>query len=596
MNFDAVLEAFIEEQFVWTYCAVIFVLFVGFWGRLWYRAIPLYRRLREVNGELNDLQGKGGFSNSFEQYNSDAEEAFGLAWNEFVETLVLPESGSSEPIRNTGKVSTYLNESTIIVPRIHFGFFRSVPNLLTGLGILGTFLGLAGGVGSARSGLASVSPDKITASLQQLLAGASLAFMTSIAGIACSILFVLIERHTSRRLHIALDDWVGAIEARLERVTPAGVALLQLNEARRAATQLERFNTELIFSLEQALEEKIAGRLSPQLERLVETVEGLRQDRSTDAGQMIEQALGRFADAMQERTGSQFDEMASIVAELNRTLKSSAESLTQSQKDVREALDSAMTTVRKSMDAGAASMTETLRQSLGDVTRVLADSSGSLAEQLSASSTAAATEIRETMGSVTREMADTGVAAVSKISGSLSGLEAAAENLDRSTLQSERTLAEMTNFVDQINTLRGTIEAAQRQITEAAEPVSQAAGDIRAASEKTADVLARTSDMVDRVDSLVNTLEQHQQSVAEAWRQYQNRFEGIDQSLARVFQQIDDGLSGYCDQVKQFANELDKTTSGTVQQLASATSELSGTIEDLIEHLWLTEQRGKRGR
>ena len=587
---------FLTEQFVWGYCAFIVALLFGISGKLVYEAIPLYRSLREVRGELTGLRGEGGFVGSFEEYNRHAEEAFGLAWKEFVETLVLPEPDSREPIRNTGEVSRYLNDATIIFPKVPFGFYHSVPNLLTGLGILGTFLGLAAGVGSASSGLSSGTPSEITASLQELLAGASLAFMTSIAGILCSILFVPVERVTSRRLHMAVDEWVGAIESRVERVTPAGVALLQLSEARRAATQLERFNTELIFSLEQALEEKIAGRLSPHLERLVETVEGLRQDRSTDAGQMIEQALGRFADAMQERTGSQFDEMASIVAELNRTLKNSAESLTQSQQDVRAALDSAMTTVMKSMDAGAASMTETLQQSLGDVTRVLADASGSLAEQLSASSTAAATEIRETMGSVTREMADTGVAAVSKISGSLSGLENAAENLDRSTLQSERTLAEMTNFVDQINTLRGTIEAAQRQITEAAEPVSRAAVDIRAASDKTADVLARTSDMVDRVDSLVNTLEQHQQSVAEAWSQYQNRFEAIDQSLARVFQQIDDGLSGYCDQVKQFANELDKTTSGTVQQLASATSELSGTIEDLIEHLWVTEQRGKRGR
>ena len=596
MNFDLFLRVFLKEQFVWGYCGFIFVLLLIFSGMLIYRAVPLYRRLQRAKQELENLKGEKGFANSFETYNRLAEDAFGLAWKEFVETLVLPEPDSSGPIRNTGEVSRYLNDATIIFPKVPFGFYHSVPNLLTGLGILGTFLGLAAGVGSASSGLSSGTPSEITASLQELLAGASLAFMTSIAGILCSILFVPVERVTSRRLHMAVDEWVGVIESRVERVTPAGVALLQLNEARRATTQLERFNTELIFSLEQALEEKIAGRLSPQLERLVETVEGLRQDRSTDAAQMIEQALGRFADAMQERTGSQFDEMASIVAELNRTLKKSAESLTQSQQDVRAALDSAMTTVRKSMDAGAASMTETLQQSLGDVTRVVADASGSLAEQLSASSTAAAAEIRETMGSVTRDMADTGVAAVSRISGSVGSLEAAAQNLEQSTLQSERTLAEMTKFVDQISTLRGTIEAAQRQITEAAEPVSRAAVDIRAASDKTADVLARTSDMVDRVDSLVNTLEQHQQSVAEVWSQYQNRFEGIDQSLARVFQQIDAGLSGYCDQVKQFANELDKTTSGTVQQLASATSELSGTIEDLIEHLWLTEQRGKSSR
>ena len=592
MNFDF----FLTEQFVWGYCGLIVVLLIAFSGILIYHAIPLHRRLHQAKQELDGLKGEEEFAKSFETYNSYAEEAFGLPWKEFVETLVLPEPDSDEPIRNPGEVSRYLNDATIIFPKIPFGFYHSVPNLLTGLGILGTFLGLAGGVGSASSGLSSGTPSEITASLEQLLAGASLAFMTSIAGIACSILFVPVERLTSRRLHITLDSWVGAIESRLERVTRAGVALQQLKEARRASTQLERFNTELIFSIEQALEEKIAGRLSPQLERLVETVERLRQDRSTDAGQMIEQVLGRFADAMQERTGSQFDEMATIVADLNRTLKDSADGLAQTQQDVRSALDSVMATVKESMDAGAASMTQTLRQSLGDVTRVLADASGSLAEQLTASSTAAATELRDTMGAVTRDLADTGVDAVSKITGSLSGLETAAESLDRSTRQSERMLTEMTNFVDQINTLRGTIEAAQRQITEAAEPVRRAAGDIRAASDKTADVLVRTSDMVERVDILVNTLEKHQQSVAEAWSQYQDRFEGIDQSLAKVFQQIDEGLSGYCDQVKQFANELDKTTSETVQQLASATSELSGTIEDLIEHIWVTEQRGKTRR
>ncbi len=570
MSFDF----FLTEQFVWWYCGSIVVLLFAFSGILIYHAIPLYRRLHEAKQELDGLKGEEEFAKSFEIYNSYAKEAFGLPWKEFVETLVLPEPDSDEPIRNPGEVSRYLNDATIIFPKIPFGYYHSVPNLLTGLGILGTFLGLAGGVGSASSGLSSGTPSEITASLEQLLAGASLAFMTSIAGIACSILFVPVERITSRRLHITLDSWVGAIESRLERVTRAGVALQQLKEARRASTQLERFNTELIFSIEQALEEKIAGRLSPQLERLVETVEGLRRDRSTDAGQMIEQVLGRFADAMQERAGSQFDEMAQIVADLNRTLKDSAVGLTQTQQDVRATLDSVMATVKESMDAGAASMTETLQQSLGDVTRVLADASGNLAEQLTASSTAA----------------------VSKISGSLSGLETAAESLDRSTRQSERVLADMTNFVEQINTLRGTIEAAHRKITEVAEPVRRAAVDIRAASDKTADVMAGTRDMVDRVDTLVNNLERHQQSVAEAWNRYQNRFEGIDQSLAKVFQQIDDGLSGYCDQVKQFANELDKTTSETVQQLASATAELSGTIEDLIEHLWLTEQRGKTRR
>ena len=581
MSFDF----FLTERFVWWYCGGILVFALLVVVKLVRDAVSLHAVFRRLNDELAAVDGKEGFASAFEQYNVQAETAFGLPWTEFVETLVLPVPGSGDPIRNTGEVSRYLNDATIIFPRISFGFYQSVPNLLTGLGILGTFIGLAFGVGAASSGLSSSDPGQITSSLQQLLDGASLAFLTSIVGIACSILFVPVDRFFSRRLHLAVDDWVGAIESRLERVTPEGVALQHLEQARRAVTQLEHFNTELIFSLEKALDEKIAGRLSPQLERLVEAVEGLREDRSSDAGQMIEQALGRFTEALQERTGSQFEEMASIVADLNRTLKDSAAGLAQSQQDIRTALESVLTAVRTSMDAGAHAMTETLQEALGDVTRVIADTSKHLAEQMTASSTAASAELRETVGSATRDLARTGVEAATQISGSLHGLKVSAESLERSTRQSEQVLTGMTTFVDRLDGLRHSVESAHQQIAAVAEPVGRAASEIRASSDRTADTLTRTSDLVDRVDALVNTLEEHQESVADAWTRYQDRFEGIDDSLAKVFQQLDEGLARYCEQVKQFANELDATTSKTIKDLSGATGELSQSIEDLTEHL-----------
>ena len=581
MNF----EFFLTERFVWWYCGAIVALAL-FWAlKLVFESRALRARLRGLNDELNAIDGENGFANAFEQYNARAKAELGLPWTEFVETLVPPAPGTGDPIRNTGEVSRYLNDATIIFPRISFGFYQSVPNLLTGLGILGTFIGLAFGVGAASDGLSSSTPVEITSSLQKLLKGASLAFLTSIVGIAGSILFVLVDRFFSRRLHLAVDEWVGAIESRLERVTPEGVALQHLEQARRAVTQLEHFNTELIFSLEKALDEKIAGRLSPHLERLVAAVEGLRSDRSTDAGQMIEQALGRFTEAMQERTGSQFEEMGSIVADLNRTLKDSADGLERSQQDIRKSLESVLKAVRTSMDEGANAMTETLQQALRDVTGVIADASQRLAEQMTASSTAASDKLSETVGSVTKDLARTGVEAASQISGSLQGLQTAAESLGRSTSQSEQVLTGMTMFVDGFDTLGNTIESAHQRIAAVAEPVGRAASDIRASSDRTADTLTRTSDLVERVDELINTLEQHQQSVAGAWTHYQERFEGIDDSLTKVFEQFDEGLARYCEQVKQFANELDATTSKTIQDLSGATGELSQSIEDLTEHL-----------
>ena len=579
------MSLFLTENFVWWYCGIIVAFAFSCAGALAWQARPLHRRLRRVCKRLEHVDGEQGFVSAFDEYNRHAEEAFGLPWKEFVETLVLPEPDSGAPIRNTGEVSRYLNDATIIFPRIPFGFYQAVPNLLTGVGILGTFLGLAAGVGSASSGLSSSNPVEITVSLQQLLSGASLAFWTSIVGIVCSILFVVGERFSSRKLHKSLGEWVGSIESRLERVTPEGVALKQLEQATRTTKQLERFNSELIFSIEQALEEKIAGRLSPQLERLVEAVEGLRVDRSTDSGRMIQETLERFTAAMQERTGSQFDEMAKIVADLNRTLKDSADGMAQSQRDIRTALDSVMTTVMTSMDAGATAMTKSLQQSLNDVTRIMADASQQLAKRMTDASTAAVTKLRDTIEPVTENLAKTGVEAASKISGSLHGLQAAADSLAKSTLQSEQALTGMTTFVDRINTLCETIEAAHRQIAGVAEPIGRAAGEIRASSDKAAEAMRRTSELVGHIDSVVNTLEQHQKTVVGTWDRYRDRFERIDGSLAQVFQQLEVGLSGYCEQVAKFVNELDGMTSKITQDLAGATSELDSSIQDLSEHL-----------
>lgn len=579
------MDFFLSETFVWTYCGAIFTLWLWWTLRLRFKSRALRNKLRDLRDELRSIDNEAEFANAFESYNSDVEAAFGLPWTEFVETLVLPASGSDIPIRNTVDVSRYLNDATIIFPRISFSFYRSVPNLLTGLGILGTFVGLAFGVGAASSGISSGDPSAITDSLQELLDGASLAFLTSIFGISTSILFTPVVRFWSRKLHLEVDRWVGMIEGRMTRVTPESVALDQLEEARSATDQLKTFNTELVFSIEKALDEGVAGRLVPQMDRLIGAVDGIRSDRSTDAGQMLERALDRFTAAMQERTGDQFEEMASIVANLNETLKNSAEGLARSQQEAGETLSSVMTEMKESMGAGATVMSETLESSLADVTRIVSGASQQLADQLTESSATAATELSEVFNLSSQRIADVCNEAISNMSGAIRGLNEASESLRRSTIHSENVLQHMTDFADRMNSLRSTIESAHQGIKQCVLSVNQAALETRYSSQNTLDATKRMSKHFDAAGSMFLSLDEHQQAVASAWKEYQNRFERIDQSLAKVFEQIDKGLSRYCEQVQTFANELDKTTASTVESLAAATGELSGSIEDLTDHL-----------
>ena len=168
MNFDFVLT----YTFVWLYCGGVVLFLLFFSGRLIYEARPLSKMLQKWSDKMGKLGGEVGFAREFERHNSGMSKDFGTPWNEFVETLVLPDPASGDPIRSTHAVSRYLNGTSIIFPKVRLDVYRSVPNLLTGLGILGTFIGLAAGIGAASSGLASSNPAEITASLQRLLRGA----------------------------------------------------------------------------------------------------------------------------------------------------------------------------------------------------------------------------------------------------------------------------------------------------------------------------------------------------------------------------------------------------------------------------------------
>lgn len=130
---------------------------------------------------------------------------------------------------------------------------------------------------------------------------------------------------------------------------------------------------------------------------------------------MIESALDRFSDALQARTGPQFETMAQTVQDLNRSLKDSADGLADTQREIRTALGTLLETVKTLMNSSTTAMTETLHRSLDEMTRNIGGASEELAARLVTSSAAAKENMKGTLDSVTRELADTGVQAATRI-------------------------------------------------------------------------------------------------------------------------------------------------------------------------------------
>ena len=94
----------------------------------------------------------------------------------------------------------FFNEDTLYYSRINVPLYQSVPGILTGLGILFTFVGLAAGVSLATRGLlpadaasaagiGSMNVAELLKSIGNLLDGAGQAFITSIVGLFISFFF-----------------------------------------------------------------------------------------------------------------------------------------------------------------------------------------------------------------------------------------------------------------------------------------------------------------------------------------------------------------------------------------------------------------------
>ena len=101
---------------------------------------------------------------------------------------------SAEEAKKTGKASLSDLEDILNTEFLAIKSWRSVaqliPNTQTGIGILGTFVGLLTGIGN----IGFSSAETVVTSVQTLLSGINVAFYTSIAGVIFSILFSIVYR------------------------------------------------------------------------------------------------------------------------------------------------------------------------------------------------------------------------------------------------------------------------------------------------------------------------------------------------------------------------------------------------------------------
>ena len=511
------------------------------------------------------MEGKEGFARKFEDFHEliSRNPILTHAWDEYNETLIKNPELMPLSVRNTRPASNYFSRNNVIGDRLNLRFYSAMHNLLTGTGILGTFVGLVAGIWLASSGLAAAEIATVKDALQQLLNGASLAFMSSIAGLVSSMLFSWKEKYWVHRLDSSLRNWNAELESRLLLVTDESLNAEQLAGQRQQTEILTEFTNQLAFQIAEEFQEQMGRSVGPVMERLVSAVEGMREDQRCLNDDLLKQMVDKLSDSLNGAAGDELSALGETIHSLNEQLSGQFDSLVERQRE----MDESATKARVDFVNVVKWSTEEMHSSIGEALESVVDKIGGMVDGLAGELKTAA---RETAASLL-EAGQKFHGVIDKLNEALEGTSGTAEKYEELLSDTADAISQINMASEAISKVIGPMEKSTAGLCLSADTFKDAGGEMKAS--------------VEGIGQVVGDLKSMQEGIQSSWRDYASRFEAVDEDLGKVFSTLSVGLEQYADQVRAFVEQLDKHTGSIVSDLAGANAELTSAVEDLVDAL-----------
>lgn len=215
-------------------------------------------------------------------------------------------------------VEDYINDDTAIHAVGHSQLAEIIPSLLTSLGILGTFIGLMRGLG----GLDVSDAAKTMESIPQMIGGMTFAFMTSIAGISCSLVFNMLSRMALGSAVRAIDDFHDAFtDLVMQKPLEDSVQIICQQEDR--AAMLRRLSTDMGARVSEGIVSSVEKSLAPVASSMNQFILGQTQAQMDGVANIANQ----FIVQMNHSLGGQFTQLGQTLAHVNQAQSISSEAL-----------------------------------------------------------------------------------------------------------------------------------------------------------------------------------------------------------------------------------------------------------------------------
>ena len=513
MEFIQFCKMFFSQTINW----VFIVAFVATFLLYKYHFVkPLDARYKEIETYLDILkkynpQNVNVYFESLSQEMENSDLIKGI-WRKYQRTLIsIPGNDGLE------KYSTVESESYFSVAAftegMKGGLWSGLAGTFTGIGILGTFIGLTIGL----AGVDTSSTGALSSSISGLLGGMSTAFVTSIFGIVSAIVFGVWHSQNMKRFGDAVSRFTDALDQVFIRKSVEEILLEELAESRAQRAAMEQLSTDMAISicdhlpdvldqLAEKMDSAMKGNLDTMLAGLSE-----RQDKQTEQlmqissntnslviggfdqlGDVLKKGVGQGAEELGNSLKNLSSDIASLAEGIRDILDRSTKASSEANQKTLDALNEAISKMNETMEGMANKQTEETDKNIQRMTALMEEMKTTMKDIFDEMS-ASAKEQRTEIGKIAKDSADQ-----------------TKENLGAINASVKELMAGIGGQMQQMQSIIGKFAI------ESADQTKENLGVINAGVKE---LMVEIADQMQQMQSMMDTHEKHMQETLDQMRQ-----------------------------------------------------------------------------
>ena len=233
---------------------VAMIIVMYYYANFYKQQKSIIKDINEVLEEISVLEIKNA-SDSYEDIKNIflKSDLLRSAWLSYQKNHFFMKDVSGKSVVYTTEDADFFFNYNNLTNRYNATFWQNLGGVFTGLGILGTFVGLS-------VGLATIDLEHITnEEIGNLVSGMSTAFMTSLFGISFALFYNWLHKGITDKLSQSISILCNGLESLFVARNAEQLLAMSYANSLEQATQFKSFSTNLAVSIGNALEQKLSS-------------------------------------------------------------------------------------------------------------------------------------------------------------------------------------------------------------------------------------------------------------------------------------------------------------------------------------------------